>query len=106
MATSTNLYSKIKEYVEKLYDETTDQKTPIRRLTIWFSCLADESAEGYDLFCDLEQMERERKREEVVLEIKERFGKNAILRGFNLREGATQAYRNTLIGGHNGGEEK
>ena len=106
MATSTNLYSKIKEYVEKLYDETTDQKTPIRRLTIWFSCLADESAEGYDLFCDLEQMERERKREEAVLEIKERFGKNAILRGFNLREGATQAYRNTLIGGHNGGEEK
>ena len=105
MANSTNLYSEVREYVEKLYDEIADTNTPIRRLGISFGALCDESAAGYDLFCDLDKMEKERKREEAILEIKEKFGKNAILRGFNLQEGATQAYRNTLIGGHNGGEE-
>jgi len=36
------------------------------------------------------------------LEIKDKFGKNAMLRGMDLQEGATQQVRNKLIGGHNG----
>lgn len=101
---STNLYSLIREYVDELFEETTAKDVPIRRLGISFSGLADESAEGYDLFTDFEAIEKERRLEHAVLDIKDRFGKNAMLRAFDLQEGATQVERNKLIGGHNGGE--
>lgn len=101
---STNLYSVIREYVDELFEETTAKDVPIRRLGISFSGLADESAEGYDLFTDFEAIEKERRLEQAVLDIKDRFGKNAMLRAFDLQEGATQVERNKLIGGHNGGE--
>lgn len=103
MPNSTNIYSVIKEYVDRLYEETTNSKCPIRRLGICFSGIADESAEGYDLFTDIDALQKERDLERAVLDIKEKFGKNALLRGFDLQEGATQMERNKLIGGHNGG---
>lgn len=105
MANATNLYSHIKEYVNRLYEENTVNGYLIRRLGISFSGLADESAEGYDLLTDFEAIERERRLENTVLAIKDKFGKNAMLRGFDLADGATQIMRNKLIGGHNGGEE-
>ena len=45
-------------------------------------------------------MEKERKMQEAMLEIKKKFGKNAILKGMNLQEGATAKERNSQIGGH------
>ena len=64
-----------------------------------------------DLFTDYEALEKERaaqkaqeekekKMQKAVLEIKRRFGKNAIVRGMNLEEGATAIDRNSQIGGH------
>ena len=47
-----------------------------------------------------EALERERKLQRTVLEIKRRYGKNAILRGMNFEEGATGKDRNRQIGGH------
>ena len=44
--------------------------------------------------------ERERKQQQVVLAIKEKYGKNAILKGMNLEDGATARDRNRQIGGH------
>lgn len=102
MASSTNLYSIVKQYVDRIYEETTVKNVKIRRLAISFSGICDESAEGYDLFTDLEAIEKERTLERTVLEIKDRFGKNAMLRAFDLQDGATQMTRNKLIGGHNG----
>ena len=46
--------------------------------------------------------EKERKAQEAVLQIKNKFGKNAVLRGISLEEKATGRMRNKLIGGHNG----
>lgn len=105
MANATNVYSLVKEYVNRLFEENTVTGFSIRRLGISFSGLADESAEGYDLFTDIEALEKERRLENTVLALKDRFGKNAMLRGFDLQEGATQITRNKLVGGHNGGEE-
>ena len=45
-------------------------------------------------------LERERKMQEAMLDIKKKFGKNAILKGMNLQEGATARDRNSRIGGH------
>ena len=47
-----------------------------------------------------EQLEKERIAQESILKIKKRFGKNAIMKGMNLEEGATMKERNDQIGGH------
>ena len=46
------------------------------------------------------ELQREKKRQEAVLQIKNKYGKNAILKGMNLEEGATAKNRNEQIGGH------
>ncbi len=73
---------------------------------------AQESApQQLDLFTDYEALEnqrqeeqarldKERRMQEAQLKIKQRFGKNAILRGLNFEEGATAKERNEQIGGH------
>lgn len=64
-------------------------------------------AEQLDLFSMAEEAperkedpERERRRQEAILRIRDKYGKNAILRGMNLEEGATARDRNQQIGGH------
>lgn len=101
MSATTNVFSVISEYVERLFADTTKWNYPIRRLGISFNNVVDEGCEGYDLFTNFEEVEKEKHLEQTVLHIKERFGKNAILRGFDLQEGATTVVRNKLIGGHN-----
>jgi DNA polymerase V len=54
----------------------------------------------YSFFMPAENLERDRKVQEAVLEIKNKFGKNAILKGLNFQEGATARERNNQIGGH------
>ena len=53
-----------------------------------------------DLFGDPAADERERSRQEAILSIRKKFGKNAILKGMNFEEGATAVERNKQIGGH------
>lgn len=102
MNLATNLYSNVKEYVDMLFEDYVVPQVPIRRLGINFGGIADESCEGYDLFADFEKVEHEKKLEQTVLGIKDRFGKNAVFRGMDLSEGATAIARNKMIGGHNG----
>lgn len=52
---------------------------------------------------EAEELEREKKIQRAMLDIKRRFGKNAILKGMNLEEGATARERNNTIGGHRSG---
>ena len=47
-----------------------------------------------------EELDREKKMQQAVLSIKKKFGKNAILKGMDLQEGATAKDRNNQIGGH------
>ena len=49
---------------------------------------------------EAEAMRREKRRQQAVLKIRRKFGKNAILKGMNLEEGATAKDRNAQIGGH------
>ena len=102
MSETTNVNSIIYGYVERLYRETTYPKIPIRRLGITFTNIMDEGCEGYDLFTNYEAVEREKRIEKTVLDIKSRFGKNAVLRAVDLEDCATQITRNKYIGGHNG----
>ena len=104
--------------VTALYDRIVDKNLLIRRLSLSANKLLDEASaprgsegEQLDLFTDYAEKEqraqadqaaraRERKLQEAMLGIKKRYGKNAILKGMNLEEGATARERNQTIGGH------
>lgn len=102
LSVTTNLYSHIIDDMLKLFDQTTDRKSLIRRMAVSFSSLCDSDCEGYDLFSNFDMIDKEKKSEQTVLNIKDKFGKNSIVRAMDLDEGATQVERNKLIGGHNG----
>ena len=103
LISATSVNSLIQPYVMELFDRVADHKVPIRRLAISFNDVCDEGCEGYDFFTDWEAVEREKARERAVLEISDRYGKNAVLRGTNYMKGATQKERNEMIGGHRAG---
>ena len=101
----------------KLYDQITDARLLVRRLTICANHLLDEqeapcaAAQQLDLFTDYAAEEaretaaqaalaREKQVQRTLLAIKERYGRNAILKGMDLLEGATAVDRNQQIGGH------
>ncbi len=101
----------------ELFDRIVDEDLLVRRLYITAGKVVDESEkkepvpEQMDLFTDYaaeekkraeekERLEKERKRQQAVLDIKNKYGKNAILKGMNLEEGATAKSRNGQIGGH------
>ena len=98
----TNSHKKLKEYFINLFEKTTNKNHLIRRINIGFNNVIDEEFKTIDLFTNVEEDEKERKIQEAILDIKHKYGKNAILKGMNLQEKATTKTRNKLIGGHNG----
>lgn len=92
------------EETEKLYRKIVNPSFPIRRITLTYNHVIDETYQQYHLFMDPMEQERERKLQHAMLDIRKKFGKNAILRGMNLSKGATTIERNQQIGGHKSGE--
>ncbi len=104
MSISTNSYRAIIPYVNVLYERIADRNMPIRRLGLSCNNLIDEAYEQYDLFTDPAQLERDRKIQKAALEIKRKYGQNALVRGMDLQEAGTTIQRNRQIGGHKSGE--
>ena len=100
----TNVYSDLVSTFLKLYDRTTNRYAGIRRIGISFTNIREDEYVQLNLFKDQKKIDKERKLELVINKIKSEMGKNKILRGMDLQEGATTLVRNTLIGGHNSGE--
>lgn len=109
----TSSTEKIMEAVLGVYDRIVDRNLAVKRITLAFGNVLDESkveAEHFvqmDLFTDYtkveeekEKQQKERKMQEAMLKIQGKYGKNAILKGTNLQEGATTIERNQQIGGH------
>lgn len=96
----TSSQSVMADAVMKLFDRIVDPKLSVRRLNLVAADIVDASHEQYDLFTDVKKQEREKKRLKAELLIKKRFGKNAIVKGMDLQEGATTIERNGQIGGH------
>lgn len=112
----------IMDAVMDLYDRIVDRNLLVRRVTIVANKLVDEreaaakeSYEQLNLFTDfgtlgeqkeaekkaLEQkLQKERRLQEAMLSVKRKYGKNAMLKGMNLEEGAMTIERNNQIGGH------
>lgn len=114
----TSSAKRIWKAAEELYERIVNPKLMVRRVSITANHVIDEADvpqkecfEQLDLFTDYEALSRKQEREEAelerenrmqkaVLEIKKKYGKNAVLKGLNLQEGATAIERNNQIGGH------
>ena len=100
LAVATNSIGKLMPQMMEIYDRIVNPDWPIRRMNISFNHLVDEAYMQYDLFSDPAEMEREKRLQKAAIEIKKKFGKNAILKGMNLEEAGTTRIRNQQIGGH------
>jgi DNA polymerase V len=114
----TSSTKQIMKATMELFDRITDRNLLVRRVNIAANHVADESTvpknesvEQLDLFTDYTvvatqrkaeeaELEKERRIQETMLAIKRKFGKNAILKGMDLEDGATTMERNLQIGGH------
>lgn len=104
MTICTNSIHAIMPYVVELYSRILDRNLPIRRMNLTFNNVRDEVYEQYDLFTDVEEIARDRKLQKAALEIKKKFGKNALVRGMDLQDAGTTMERNRQIGGHKSGD--
>ena len=93
----------------QLYDRIVNQELLVRRVTIAACHVIAQDAvkkepKQLDLFTDAEESEKQRKKAEArrkaILQIQKKYGKNAVLKGTNLLEGATMKERNNQVGGH------
>ena len=100
-ATSSN--RRLLSYVEQLYRRIVRPGAYIRRITLTYTGVMTEDYQQFDLFSDPEETEKDVKAQRAVISIKQRYGKNAILKGMNLEESATTIERNGQIGGHKSG---
>ena len=114
----TSSTSQIMEAVLELYDRIVDANLLIRRVYVTANRVVDEQMISeeteftqMDLFTDYqavaeeqkaeqEKREKERRLQEAMLSVNKKYGKNAMLKGTNLQEGATMQERNNQIGGH------
>ena len=113
----TSSARRLTDAVAGLYDEITDPDLLIRRVTI-AACnlireteIPEDQPEQLELFVDYEALEkrreaerkkdqREKRLQKATIELQQKFGKNAVLKGLNLQDGATTIARNSQIGGH------
>lgn len=118
LETYTSSAKQILSAVEELYDRIVDKNLLVRRLNLvanhvleekdipeyckvkQLNLFDDHGENGEDQGANEKAMEREKNLQQAVLSIKKKYGKNAILKGMNLEEGATAVDRNMQIGGH------
>ncbi len=117
----TSSTKSIMETMVELYDRIIDSELLVRRITV-VACeliptkdIPEEAPYQMDLFTDYEALEKEKadqkaaeekekKLQQATLSIIDKYGKNALLKGMNLEEGAMTMKRNKQVGGHSSGE--
>lgn len=98
-----NSYMVLIPYLLNLYERITRSDKPIRKFTISCSIVPEDGCRQYHLFFDDDLIDRDKNLQRAALEIKQRFGQNALIRGMDLLEEGTARERNTQIGGHKSG---
>lgn len=98
----TNLYSIISTYLLEVYSKIVDKRKFIRKIGFSFGALVPEEQEQYDLFSS--NITKQKNVVKSVMKLKDKYGKNIVLKGLDLNKKATQKERNEMIGGHRSGE--
>jgi len=100
LAVRTSSFKVLMEEFERLYRDTVDPLRPIKRVNVGVGDLVPEEFGTVDLFTDLEATDKERRMQRAVLAVKDKFGKNALLKGTSFLPKATARERNEMVGGH------
>ena len=100
ISVTTNSNRVLQEAVIRLFDRVADKNAYYRRVNISFNDLKNEEFEQFDIFTDPKELCRDRNIQRAAISIKDKYGKNAILKGMNLQEAGTTIERNGQIGGH------
>lgn len=103
---ATSSKSTIMDAFINLFKRTTKEGYPIRRIGIGLGGIISEDYASIDLFTDEATLDKEKRMQKAIIDIKNKYGKNSILKAMDLAPKATTKKRNTLIGGHNSGEER
>lgn len=104
--TTTSSTKQIMAAVVTLYEREVKEYYPIHRINITFNNVVDETYRQLDIFTDPKELEKERRLQNAMIDLKNKFGKNAVLKGMNLEKGAKTIERNSQIGGHRSGTTK
>lgn len=102
--TETNADIIIIPAITKLYERIVNPLYPVRRIYITVNNVIPEEYSQYSLFADGESLEKNRRLQKAMIDIKNKYGKNAILKGMNLQKSSTAIERNRQIGGHKSGK--
>ncbi len=101
LKTLTNNLQQITEPMVRQFDEKTDHRLLYRRLGV---CACDVTKDAgmfqMNMFVDYDELERDRRLTAAMLEVRQKYGANAVFKGMNMLEGATTLERNRQIGGH------
>jgi len=100
LTTPTSSARIIREAIVELFDNIVDHDLYVRRMNVCANNVSTENYVQLDLFTDQDALEKEKKVQKAMMNIQQRFGKNAVLKGTDLKEGATTRERNGQIGGH------
>lgn len=97
----TNSFMTVRDAILSSFDTKTDHRLLFRRLGVCANEITQDSL-GFqiDLFTDYELLDRERRIQGAMAEVRKRYGANAVFKGMNMLEGATMLERNQQIGGH------
>lgn len=98
--TETNASFLLIPGIADLYSKIVNPQYKVRRMYVVANNVIPEEYTQYSFFMPAQDLEKDRKMQKAVLEIKNKFGKNAILKGLNFEDGATTRDRNNQIGGH------
>ena len=88
--------------VLQVYDDIADPALTVRMISVTADHVQNEqdAVLQLDMFTDQEKLEKEHRLQETMLKLKSRYGKNAVLKGMNLKEDARERERNEQVGGH------
>ncbi|MBO5146573.1 MAG: DNA repair protein [Lachnospiraceae bacterium] len=103
LRTASSSASLICAELYSLYCKIVNSHIPIRKIDLCFHRVWKEDFRQYDLFTSPEALEKEYRLQQAIIEIKSKYGSNAVLKGTSLEAGATARERNLQIGGHKSG---
>ncbi|MCR4883400.1 MAG: DNA methylase [Clostridiales bacterium] len=100
--TMTNSSEQMIEGMLQVYDAIMDPSLTVRMISVTADHVQKEADASVqmDMFSDPGKMEKERRLQETMLELKSKYGKNAVLKGMNLKKDARERERNEQVGGH------
>lgn len=101
----TDSFEKIINHIKNYLDKAVEKNSMIRKINIGLNNLIEKTFSVYGFFDNVVELNKENTLLKTVVKIKNKYGKNSLLKGTSFKEKATARERNKMIGGHNAGQE-